>query len=474
MPQPPLVLPARGRRERAGRGRRPQSWRRHLLLVTTVTVGLLAAVLRPAGATPPPTPTFGKAVDAFAKYDGQQLCDPAPKPGVVAFRELVLRAYPKTTDFGISRDCAVGGQSEHKEGRAWDWGVSSSDGPAAQEVLQWLLATDEHGNRDALLRRFGIMYVIYNKQVFESYRPQKGWQPYTGASPHTDHVHFSFSWDGALERTSWWTATPPRPTPAIDAQYRRLGGAASYLGKQVGVEYAVAGGRARHYQYGEIYWSAATGAKAVHGAIRDKYLAFGGPASVLGLPISDEYAVRNGRTSAFSGGQIYWSPTTGAQAVYGAIVGKYLAVGGPDGVLGLPTADEYAVRDGRASPFTGGQVYWSPTTGAQAVYGMIAIKYLAAGGPDGGLGLPVTDEYAVRNGRASAFVGGQIYWSPTTDAKAVYGAILSRYVSLGAAESGLGLPTTDEYDVPGGRRNSFQGGWIQWSAATVDTKVTLT
>src|SRR5690606_34041163 len=28
-----------------------------------------------------------------------------------------------------------------------------------------------------------------------------------GSSPHTDHIHFSFSWDGAMQRTSWWTGT---------------------------------------------------------------------------------------------------------------------------------------------------------------------------------------------------------------------------------------------------------------------------
>jgi peptidoglycan hydrolase-like protein with peptidoglycan-binding domain len=35
-----------------------------------------------------------------------------------------------------------------------------------------------------------------------------GWRPYSGESDHTDHVHFSFSWDGAMKRTSWWDGTP--------------------------------------------------------------------------------------------------------------------------------------------------------------------------------------------------------------------------------------------------------------------------
>ena len=35
--------------------------------------------------------------------------------------------------------------------------------------------------------------------------------------PHTDHIHFSFSWDGAYARTSWWTGkalTTVSPGPA--------------------------------------------------------------------------------------------------------------------------------------------------------------------------------------------------------------------------------------------------------------------
>lgn len=29
--------------------------------------------------------------------------------------------------------------------------------------------------------------------------------PFPGPNPHLDHIHFSFSWAGAMKRTSWWT-----------------------------------------------------------------------------------------------------------------------------------------------------------------------------------------------------------------------------------------------------------------------------
>jgi hypothetical protein len=143
---------------------------------------------------------------------------PTPKPGVIAFQRLVVAAYPNTGLGGISRGCDVGGQSEHKEGRAWDWGVSIADAGqkrAAEDLIDWLTATDRYGNEDAIARRLGIMYLIWNKRIFF---PGSGWRTYCvmrrgscvdpqdgGArSPHTDHVHFSFTWAGAYKETTFW------------------------------------------------------------------------------------------------------------------------------------------------------------------------------------------------------------------------------------------------------------------------------
>jgi hypothetical protein len=122
------------------------------------------------------------------------------------------------------RACSTGGTSEHKEGRAWDWRVSAAD-PAqalqATDLLDWLLAPDEHGNAAAMARRLGVMYVIWDSRIWKSYQATRGWQPYVGGSPHTDHVHLSFSWAGALAETSYWSGrvapvmTRPVPPPAL-------------------------------------------------------------------------------------------------------------------------------------------------------------------------------------------------------------------------------------------------------------------
>ncbi|TNF24885.1 MAG: S-layer homology domain-containing protein [Deltaproteobacteria bacterium] len=154
------------------------------------------------------------AADALAYYAGQSQCLATPRPGVADFRAMVLAAFPSTGDLGIMRGCNVGGDSEHKEGRAWDWAVSvydPSDKAIADAFLAQLLATDGCGNSYALARRFGIMYMIWNKKIWKAYKPWAGWAAYTGSNLHTDHVHFSFSWDGANEDTTWWTeeGAPP-------------------------------------------------------------------------------------------------------------------------------------------------------------------------------------------------------------------------------------------------------------------------
>jgi hypothetical protein len=164
----------------------------------------------------PQAPSFSSDIDALASYQGPG-CDPTEKPGVAAFRDYIMATYPCTADYGIVRDCDSGGTSEHHEGRAWDWGTTPSI-DASRELLDWLLAADEYGNKYAMARRFGIMYMIFDHQIWEAYRADKGWRSYSGDNPHTDHVHFSFGWDGAMKRTSFWTGsssggtTPPQPT----------------------------------------------------------------------------------------------------------------------------------------------------------------------------------------------------------------------------------------------------------------------
>jgi len=205
--------------------------------------------------------------------------------------------------------------------------------------------------------------------------------------------------------------------------------------------------------------------------IGQHYYDLGGPGSYLGTPTAPETAVAGGRMQTFHGGTIYWSAATGAHAVHGLILGRYLALGGPAAFAGLPTSDEQAVAGGRASTFTGAAIYWSPGTGAHEVHGLIRDHYQALGGPSSQAGLPTSDETAVVGGRASTFTGAAIYWSAGTSAHEVHGAIRSAYLAYGGPGSPLALPTSDEQPATGGRQNTYQHGSITYNATTGATTV---
>jgi hypothetical protein len=191
---------------------------RRLALVPVLALLLavpLAASAAPAARAP------GGAIEGFAPYQPQTTCNPTAKAGTVALRTLIMKAYGGTGDYGIIRNCALGGRSEHKEGRAWDWKVSAASPAQVKQVsdlLHWLFAPDRYGNTFAQARRLGIMYLIWNHRIWSA--NTHTWRAYTGADPHTSHVHLSLSWAGALKRTSYWTnkvsgtVAAPKPPPA--------------------------------------------------------------------------------------------------------------------------------------------------------------------------------------------------------------------------------------------------------------------
>ena len=89
------------------------------MLLAALTVASLAV---PAAAAPRPPHAYPAAIEPLAPYAAQRICSPTVKPGTYALSRMLLTAYPGTRSLGIVRACGVGGTSEHKEGRAFDWG----------------------------------------------------------------------------------------------------------------------------------------------------------------------------------------------------------------------------------------------------------------------------------------------------------------------------------------------------------------
>jgi hypothetical protein len=85
----------------------------------------------------------------------------------------------------------------------------------------------------------------------------------------------------------------------------------------------------------------------------------------------------------------------GAYEVHGAIGAHYGALGGSGSVLGYPTTDETATPDGvgRYNHFEAGSIYWTPSTGAYEVHGLIRQFWAEHGWErNASLGYPISDE----------------------------------------------------------------------------------
>ena len=240
----------------SGITRDQRRWAANLGLAVGGLLVSLAAIGEAHAAQMPPTPTFGPKIDPFVSYDAQDTCSPSAKPGTQSFHDFILKTYPNTGDFGIVRACNVGGTSEHKEGRAWDWKVNVNNAgqkDVAETVIKWLLKTDQHGNACALARRHGIMYFIWNNRIWGGYRSPNskcasaGWKGYTGSNPHTDHVHLSWGWAGAKKQTSWYTDGGPMEKTLKASLVQKWSNAKKHRGKKA--DYIVCAGDDFKYSF---------------------------------------------------------------------------------------------------------------------------------------------------------------------------------------------------------------------------------
>jgi uncharacterized protein with LGFP repeats len=139
----------------------------------------------------------------------------------------------------------------------------------------------------------------------------------------------------------------------------------------------------------------------------------------------------HGYYQTFESGSIYFTPTTGAHEVHGANRDLWASLGWENGFLGFPTTDETVTPDkiGRYNHFQGGAIYWTPQTGAHEIHGVILELWSSLGWERSSLGYPISDETgstdADGSGRFSTFQNGAIFWTPTSGAHEIQGVILS-------------------------------------------------
>lgn len=192
-----------------------------LALLSTLLLGVTSASADETGTSTRATVTssapYLMPLEPYAGYQPQTTCRRKPKPGVLLLADwLVARGG----SYGaITRPCTGSSTSEHKESRAFDWvldATSETDQALAAALLDELLAPDDTGQPSALARRMGVMYLIWDDQMYASYDGfvakrylSSGCRNRRTCSPtlrHRDHLHVSLTRQGAKGVTSWYVA----------------------------------------------------------------------------------------------------------------------------------------------------------------------------------------------------------------------------------------------------------------------------
>jgi SpoIID/LytB domain protein len=135
--------------------------------------------------------------------------------------------------------------------------------------------------------------------------------------------------------------------------------------------------------------------RTIRGSIREEYDALG---CRPGLPDSPMRSVDGGAEQFFANGGLYRNSVRNLTVwLRGAIDREFRAVDAAAGVLGVPTGTPTRILT-RATTcqgctrvsFATGRIYFGPATGAHALWGNVLGTYLANGGAGGQLGMPLT------------------------------------------------------------------------------------
>ncbi|ETW25092.1 membrane protein [Mycobacterium gastri 'Wayne'] len=218
----------------------------------------------------------------------------------------------------------------------------------------------------------------------------------------------------------------------------------------------------------------------------------GGETSTLGARKGDVYPVGDGFGLDFDGGKMFYTTDTGARYLYGPVLAKYEALGGPaDSDLGFPAINEVpglAGPDSRVSTFSATDnpvIFWTPDHGAFVVRGAMNAAWDKLGSSGGVLGAPVADETYDGDVVSQKFTGGEVSWNKKTKDFTTNPAVLADQLkglqvaldptaaismawrAAGGAAGPLGAKKGAPYPIGGdGIAQDFVGGKIFFSPAT--------
>lgn len=134
----------------------------------------------------------------FARWEGAKECSGRASSGAAALLAWCqANQQPPGRSMGIYNCRSVRGSSTkslHGEGRALDWGVPlGPDGKATPDGRELVDVLASGGDR------IGIQAIIYDRTIWSARSP--GGRPYTGVSPHYDHLHIELNREAARQLT---------------------------------------------------------------------------------------------------------------------------------------------------------------------------------------------------------------------------------------------------------------------------------
>ena len=210
---------------------------------------------------------------------------------------------------------------------------------------------------------------------------------------------------------------------------------------------------------------AAPSADAVS-AIDEKGTSFSADYPWFGAPAGEAMDVKDGAMREYEGGTVYYSKDTGAHVMYGEILKRYKALGGPESGLGFPKNDESGTGDGvgRFNEFSapeGAAIYWNPEVGATVLKGKVLEAWNQSGGIKGPFGYPtadMTDMNGVLTGKFAGPEGTEIQWSKAAGLVTIPAALAAKIPGFGTgASTSVSKAVTAAKDAV-----EKKGGWFKW------------
>lgn len=204
-------------------------------------------------------------------------------------------------------------------------------------------------------------------------------------------------------------------------------------------------------------------------AIDNRYSTFGGEGSLLGPAIGEAEDVEGGAKREFQGGTIYYSKDSGAHVMYGQILERYKALGGPTSGLGFPKNDESDTGDGvgRFNDFSapeGASIYWNPQQGASVVKGKVLEAWRQSGGITGPFGYPtadVSDMGGVLTGKFVGPEGTEIQWSKAAGLVTIPAALAGKIPGFGVeGTTSMSKPNATAPSAPKADAGGFKWWWL--------------